>query len=125
MLHPALDCKNGAKVGVAAAPEADDLVFDTVFLGGEGEGGLATLRQFFWGGESEVESAKTNGELDVGQGEWHGIGRRIRVFPRAKEVEEGDDDHIRFRPKEVGISGEMLCDEGNASDDSDGDWFYT
>ena len=125
VLHPALDCKNWAKVRVATAPVVDDLIFDAILLGGEGEGGVMALHEIRCGGEPEVKPVKTYGKLDINQGEWSSIGRRVHVFPGAKEIKEGDDDHVHFSQTEteVGISREVLGDESNILDDGNGDGF--
>jgi len=63
------DGEGWAAVGIPAAAEFDDLIWDTILLGGEGEGGGASHEDFAIGGGVEVDAGGSNEELDITQGE--------------------------------------------------------
>lgn len=63
---------------------------------------------------------RSNEELDVAEGERSCIGRGVCVFARAKQIEEGDDNHVCSCLQEGGLGRESLGDLTNVADD--GNW---
>jgi len=62
------DGESWAAVGIPAAAKFDDLIWDTILLGGEGEWGGASHEDFAIGGSVEVDAGGSNEELDITQG---------------------------------------------------------
>jgi hypothetical protein len=86
------NCFYRTKVGIATAGEANDFPTDPVLLGGERKGGKPCLLQLFYWSSGKVETCRSNEELDILEPEWMFV--VVRVFSRAKEEKEGNDDHI-------------------------------
>jgi hypothetical protein len=71
--------EDGTAVRVHAATQFDDFVGNPVLLGGEGEGGRASEKEFCFASSGDVESTRAYEKLDVGEGEWGGVGWGWRV----------------------------------------------
>ena len=87
--------QDGTKLVVITAAKANDLVTDTILLGGEGEGGK--------GGRPERSSISAsqgidvngpNKELDIREAKGCSVRAGGRVFSGTKEKEEGDGNHV-------------------------------
>lgn len=62
-------------MGVPAAAKLDDLIWNTVLLGGEGEGGGSSHADLIIRGGVKVDVGGSNEELDITQGEGCSIRR--------------------------------------------------
>ena len=115
------DGEGWAKKRVATAAQLDNLVLNPILLRGEGERSGRCRQELGLCAGLEIQAQRADEELDVGEGERGRLGRRVSILARPKEIEKGDDDHIRHRTEGMSIRRQVCRNHGNTSDDLDGD----
>jgi hypothetical protein len=89
-----LEGKDGAEERVSTAAKTDDFTTYSILLGGEGE---RSERGAYDVSERDGRGGRTTGtdpELDIRKTERRSVRYGASVFPRAKEKEESDNDHV-------------------------------
>ena len=119
--HATKQAANRTPRAVPAAPCADCLAFNPVFLRGEGEGDVVCGCQ---GGEwidCGIEDALSAAEGDVAQAEWSGVigGAGVAVLAWSEEEIETDPDDVRDALV-TGVAADMVAED--VMENCDGEW---
>ena len=87
----------------------NDLTFDPIFLGGEGEGDIGSRAKLGFSGCKPIEFVVTNVELDIADGKRRVV-RVVSMFSRATQEEEGNADHVGHTLESaVGAGDQVGC----------------
>ena len=117
------NCKDRTKKSVTTAVEANDFIWNTVFLCCESEGTASRLTQELDGTGENIQAPASKHQLNIPHCKWSCVGWAVCVLARPQQVKECNDDHIGSSTKGMSILWKMLCNICNTTYDFNGDRF--